>query len=256
MPENFQRFFQRANGSLWYGFRRNGMSAAVPLCCQLDAPETHIFSERRKIKTGSTGNCFVKRYNLPGFFTRLRRLFKTPRPLVVLNGAEFLKKLGIPTPEVQAAIAEFSWSGRREYLITGLLLPEEALLNVLIMQSDPREVWQLLMKKFIPMLVKLHDAGAAHGDLSMRNLYRTADGEAGLIDLDGISIGRRISIKIRSREIARLVSSYLIVSSLPQERSTALAEAVQTYYDVSGVKLCEKTVLAFMEKFMDRRKKR
>lgn len=257
MAEEIRKFFQTAHGSWWYGRCRAGTGAAMVLLCrQLDAPDTHIFSERRKIKTGSTGNCFVKRYNLPGIFTQLRRLLKTPRPLTVMRGAAFLHDNGIPTPRVLAALAEFNGLRRREYLITELLTPADTLLNILAKELSAEEFSKLLMEKFIPMLAKMHHAGAIHGDLSLRNLYRTGCGEAGLIDLDGIEIGRKpVKKPARAKEVARLISSYIIVCA-PEANSRQLAEtAVKAYENASGITLPLEYILQTMDKFISRRKK-
>ena len=85
----------RVSGSLWHGKVLEGVAGIVDLCIRVDAPEAVICKDRPKITAVCIDGCFVKRYNLPGFLTRLRRRFKRPRPLLALDGATALEDLGI-----------------------------------------------------------------------------------------------------------------------------------------------------------------
>ena len=206
----------RDSDRLWYGCR----SGIPALCLHLDAPETLLFKNRKKIKAGAVNGFFIKRYNLSGFFNQLRSYWKTPRPFRVERGAELLALADIKTPEVFAAL--ISWKGfiRQEYLVTALLDEKNQFLNKMLFSGGKDEVWQILTDKFIPALARLHDAGAIHGDLSMRNLYLSEDGHAGMIDLDGMKFfSGKVPAAAREAELGRLISSfYMCIPEVPKEK--------------------------------------
>ena len=93
--ETLQPFFHKDSGAFWCGKLRAGVTGITAVCLELDDPESDFIQDRPKITVARAGGFFVKRYNLPGFFTQLRRLFKTSRLQSVLRGAEHLNKLGI-----------------------------------------------------------------------------------------------------------------------------------------------------------------
>ena len=60
----------------------------------------------------------------------------------------------------------------------------------------------------LEMLIRLHRGGFYHGDLNYRNLYRTADGRFGLIDLDAMQLyPGLVPFRLRMKELARIISS-------------------------------------------------
>lgn len=243
-------------GRLWYGCR-NGIPA---LCVLLDAPETLLFKDRKKIKAGAVNGFFVKRYNLPGIFNQLRSYFKTPRPFRVLKGTELLHHSGIATPAVTGAF--ISWQGlcRQEFLVTELLDENNQFLNKMLLTGRKDEVWQLLLEKFIPALAKLHDAGAVHGDLSMRNLYLSKENSAGMIDLDGMKFfSKAVPQAAREAELGRLISSFYMSIPyaqgeikdnvlVPEEKIIQAIKCYSSQLDVKNVRSCT-------EKFIRRGRK-
>lgn len=137
------------------------------------------------------GRFFVKQYRKNGLVRTLKRSLLYPRSFRCLAAALRLRQLGIPTPEVLLA--------SRYCLIT------EILTDVRFLPECPETAIAAL-----PLLVKLHDAGVCHGDFNLRNLYLTADGAIGVIDLDGSRLyAGPVPVKIRFLELAKLVSSYL-----------------------------------------------
>jgi len=226
----------------------------------LDAPETLIFKHRKKIKAGAVNGFFVKRYNLPGVFNQLRSYFKTPRPYRVQKGAQILSQADIKTPEIAGAF--ISWKGfrRREYLVTALLDEKNQFLSKMLFAGRKDEVWQLLTDKFIPALKRLHDSGAIHGDLSMRNLYISEESCAGMIDLDGMKFfTKAVPQAAREAELGRLISSfYMSIPYAPGEIDTdvpvpeeKIIQALRCYsgqLDAGNVRSCT-------EKFIRRGRK-
>ena len=158
-----------------------------------------IVKDSRSVKAGICGEYFVKRYNRRGFFHDLKRLFQVPRPLRCRRAAAYLAKRGFPTPEV--CFASRSW------LVTRLADGEFGSVRV----PDPELTGRTL--------AGLHALNFIHGDASMRNFYFAAASPVlGVIDLDGARIfRRRIPRRLRLREIARAVSSWMIMTGRREE---------------------------------------
>lgn len=135
-------------------------------------------------------NCFIKICRRNSFWKSLKRRLCYPRPFRCLAGALRLKELGIPTPEV--------WYASRYVLVTEFLGKENQFLN-----QFPVPAQDLL-----EMLIRLHRGGFFHGDLNYRNLYRTADGRFGLIDLDAVQLyPGLVPFRLRMKDLARIISS-------------------------------------------------
>ena len=168
---------------------------------------------------------FVKQYRKNGLLRTLKRALLYPRSFRCLAAALRLRQLGIQTPEVLLA--------SRYCLIT------EILHDVRFLPECPETAVAAL-----PLLVKLHDGGIRHGDFNLRNLYLTADGAIGVIDLDGSRLyPGAVPERIRFLELARLVSSYLKCISYDSDevpRITADFAADycrRTHFDFYGPKL-------------------
>jgi tRNA A-37 threonylcarbamoyl transferase component Bud32 len=244
-----------ASGAHWRGKILAGVSGIPELCMSLDSSGVALCKDRPKIKAGCINGYFIKRYNLPGFITQLRRRFKTPRPLKVLAGAEQLGKLGIYTPEVIAALVENRKLLRREFLVTAELPETTVTLHQKFRAArEPREIWELLMLRFVPDLCRLHDSGWVHGDLNLRNItFDSASGKCGLIDLDGMEkFSAPLSIRKRSREIARLVSGYSFMTRDTAPRDELISCAIDTYRKSCGVELDRNVIKTVTEQMIVR----
>ncbi len=248
MTENFEDIFLKESGCLWYGKIRTGVTGITALCRKLDAPEVFLFKDRPKIKAGVVDGFFVKRYNLPGFFTQLRRRFKSPRPENVLAGSLGLEKLGIATPPVRAAlVCQCRWC-RKEYLVTGLLDEKCRCLH----RISEEECRQFLTGEFIGMVRKMHDTGMYHGDLSLRNCYISGDGKAGLIDLDGFTVSTHpVSCRKRASELGRLISSFLMYNRIMDQAVDFTEYAINIY----GGGLSSGAVLKVVKRFFHKGRK-
>lgn len=205
--ENFEKFSVKDSRYSWCGFARTGMTGVVEICRKLDDPGIVLFKNSRKITAGLAGGFFVKRYNMPGFFTQLRRRLKKSRTVNVLECTGFLHRLGIPVPQVMAVTCEFCGLKRRDYLVTEVLAPECRMLN----KFPQDEAWQLLITEVLPMVIKCHDSGFFHGDLNLRNIYIDGSGRAGVIDLDGSRLfASGVPVRFREKELARLLTGFTV----------------------------------------------
>jgi tRNA A-37 threonylcarbamoyl transferase component Bud32 len=246
------------SGSDWHGKILAGHSGIPELCMNLDSSGVALCKDRPKVKAGCCAGFFIKRYNMPGFFTQLRRRFKTPRPYRALAGALQLEKIGIATPEVIAALVETRNWVRREYLVTtSLSANSQTFLNAVSDGANADDLWQKLCCGVIPELCRLHDSGWIHGDLSIRNIYCDRDsGRYGFIDLDGMECcGRILPTADRCREIARLVSSYLIVFRAIEHRDEFICRAIESYRNSGGTSLKPDDVAAAMKSMIIRGEK-
>ena len=173
-------------------FLRAG-SGGFPDCPEnlLDGGE--ILKNSRSVVSGfdPERRSFVKKYRKNGFWRTLKRAFQFPRSFRCLAAALRLAEVGVETPAVLLA--------SRYCLIT------EILSGVRYLPECPEYA-----REATALLAKLHDAGIRHGDFNLRNIYLTADGLLGVIDLDGSRLyAGEVPEKVRFLELARLISSYL-----------------------------------------------
>ena len=223
-----------ADGS--YSFRsgiylRAG-SAEFPCPPESLLDRTRLLKNSRSVISGfdSDGRFFVKQYRKNGLIRTLKRSLLYPRSFRCLAAALRLRQLGVPTPEVLLA--------SRYCLIT------EVLSGVRFLPECPETALAA-----VPLLVTLHDGGIQHGDFNLRNLYLTADGAFGVIDLDGSRLyAGPVPEKIRFLELARLISSYL--KSIPYNQDDVPRIAAdfaadyyrRTHFDFYGPKLLARVV--------------
>ena len=260
MSGQYRRFHARFAGTAWRGMVAEAIDPAdvAALCDKLDAPDTTVLSDRPKIKTGSREGYFIKRYNLPGFFTQIRRRFRLARPFKVLAGAEHFAELGIETPRVVAALIENRGLIRRELLVTELLPEDAVLFSPAVEDGEDRdELWRRLRDDLLPLVVKLHDSGWVHGDLSLRNLYYRRGTEiCGFIDLDGTVRKSRggLALPHREKELARIVSSFLLRTRTPDNTVARLREMTERYETLAGVRLDRRELSRRLHDFVEGRR--
>ena len=178
---------------------------------ELFEPVTLFNGEKARIcKNGSritcavAANVFVKCYFYRNFLSRLRHLFCGSRAGSSVGCALAVRRAGVPTPTPWGYLRERGLIlPMRDYLFTDVLVPGTVFMHELFKHS-PEEA----AEKLVRCLEKLHAHGIEHGDLSLRNLYLSASGEAGVIDLDGCRLHKApLCRKLRIRELARVISS-------------------------------------------------
>ena len=186
-----------------------------------------ILKNSRSVVSGfdPLGRFFVKQYRKNGLLRTLKRALLYPRSFRCLAAALRLRQIGIRTPEV--------------FLASRYCLITEVLSGVRFLPECPETAIAA-----VDLLVRLHDGGIRHGDFNLRNLYLSADGSFGVIDLDGSRLyDGPVPEKIRFLELARLVSSYLkCISYVPDEVPRITADFAadycrRTHFDFYGPKL-------------------
>lgn len=161
---------------------------------------------------------FIKCYRKNGFWRTLKRAVQFPRSHRCLAAALRLRKLGVDTPAVLLA---------SRYCLITEILPS----GTVFLPERPE-----LATEALSLLADLHDNGIRHGDVSLRNIYRTRDGKLGLIDLDGARLfAGAAPAKTRFLELARLISSYLkCVHAAPDEQTAVTKKFADEYRTHSG----------------------
>ncbi len=169
-----------------------------------DSGNAEVRKVGSKIIAAIAGDVFVKCYFYKGFVSRFRHLFCVSRAKSSVDCALAIQKTGVPTPQVLGWLREGGLLlPHRDFLFTERL-GEETVFMPLFLQESPEDA----VKKITECVVKLHQAGIQHGDLSLRNLYISGAGSAGVIDLDGCKLySGPLSFRKRVREMSRVISS-------------------------------------------------
>ena len=174
---------------------------------------------------------FLKEYVYRSLWDKFRRRFMTPRPFVSLAAARRLEALGIPTPHVLAAARGIAPDGA----LHDLLVTSEFPPGVCFGDKTAAELGEkraALARELVPLVFRLHENGFLHGDLSLRNWYRTPEGKWGLLDLDGAVVGsRRASKARRTDELARLASSCFVCATRPEDGAAELTRFIRDFFD-------------------------
>ena len=172
---------------------------------------------------------FLKEYVYHSPWDKFRQRFKTPRPFVSLAAAQRLAELGIPTPRVLAAARGVAPDGDlHDLLVTEELPPETVFGDRRAAElGDERAT---LARELVPVVFRLHENGFLHGDLSLRNWYRSPEGRWGLIDLDGAAVGGAGKDR-RTDELARLTSSCFVAAPRREDGVAELTKFIRVFRD-------------------------
>ncbi|NQT88997.1 tetratricopeptide repeat protein [bacterium] len=127
--------------------------------------------------------------------------FDGTRSLRELAVSDALRRRGVPTPEVVAAIRHTVCPGvyRMETLVREV--PHARDLAAALPDSPDA------LDAAARLLRQCHDAGLAHPDLNARNILIDADGQAMIIDLDRAALADALSLQDRAAMLARLYRS-------------------------------------------------
>jgi tRNA A-37 threonylcarbamoyl transferase component Bud32 len=189
---------------------------------------------------------FLKRYNNKDLKRKLKNSVRQTRPFKVLKTAQTLKDAGIFTPEVYAAL-----NYRR-----GLLLKSSYLLSEFLHSAQTagkvfeklvgEKNLEIFLDKISQALVKIHDAGIIHGDIKISNIIIYPNDndsyDIGFLDLDSSRCyPEALPEKRRSRDLARLISSYFLTCKNRDLEAKALDVLIESfaakYCDISGIDL-------------------
>ena len=208
----------------------------IPALLGWDDAGMRLCKSRSRGRAVCGNGVFLKEYVYTSPWDRFRMRFKTPRPFVSLAAAQRLAELGIPTPRVLAAARGIAPDGAVHDLTVTAELPPDVRFGDKIAAElgDGRAV---LARELAPAVSRMHAGGVVHGDLSMRNWYRLPDGAWGLIDLDGATVGKVVSERARTDELARLASSCFVCATRAEDGAAELLKFLRAFseaYQAAG----------------------
>jgi len=225
------------------------------------SPAARILKDRPKIRAVCSEGCFFKEYRIRGRWKIFRYRFRIPRPFSVLTAALRLKTAGIDTPEVLLALRGAVRDGRRsDWLVTAELSADAAFADRMVREGGTAAA-KAFLDGFIPVAVAMHAAGIEHGDLNLRNIYRSGPPETarwGVIDLDGARLGGTpVAVRRRCREVARLATS-LGFALAPETRERLpweelLEDCAVRYEKAAGATLPRRTLRNAVRRFFAHR---
>lgn len=246
LPECFKTFSVSGGVCRWNGVIQNctgeefSPAGAISVCdALLKGNADRLFKDRKKISAGIAGGKFVKLYKLPSPAAQLCRLFRPGRAIHSLLAAEKLAGAGVETPQVMAAVRRIKKFKSCDFLITQSLHDTEKTYDTLFAGGSTDENRSALLNEILPAVVKLHRNNITHGDLNLRNIYRSKSSSAGMIDLDGTR-WHDSGLKMREREyeLARLCSGYCKVCK--DEIISEIIDIVTAKYDELCALSCNK----------------
>jgi hypothetical protein len=214
-----------------------------------------MIKDRPKIAAGIGGNFFVKLYKLPGIPAQIFRRFRYGRAFHCLWAAEVLQKCGAMTPQVVAALELHRGRHIYDFLITEKL-PDNALTLGDFFNKYSYSVsgiWDFLLKDAIPEVARIHNAGIAHGDLNLRNMYQFS-GKVGFIDLDSVIFSPvPLNVSAREKELARFLSGFLRFEGFKSmDVNESASELVVSYQKFSQVRCCKENIIRRANYLLDR----
>ena len=216
------------------------------LCRDLLNGNLEMIKDRPKIAAGLDNDFFVKLYKLPGMLAQLCRRFRHGRAIHCLLAAEVLQNCGAITPQVVAALELHCGQHIYDFLITEKLPDDGLTLGHFFNRHNDsvRGIWDFLLNNAIPEVARIHDAGIAHGDLNLRNMYHFS-GKVGFIDLDSVIFGPvPLNVSARERELARLLSGFLRFESFKSlDINESASELVVAYKKFSQVQCCKDNII-------------
>ena len=226
-----------------------------------------ILKDSRTTKAGiveiDNRKYFLKRYNNKGLIYTLKYLFRKSRPFKALRAAREIHKLGIPCPEVIAALAR-----RRCGILQCSYLLTENLENIISPENYIREsvtnpdIYIKFQSRMCAYLKKMHDAGIRHGDLKLSNIYcrKNPDGlEFGLFDFDGTDFLRKpLNHRMRLKEYARIISSWIITAGnikVPVDREEIIRGFNKKYFECNGIEMDVAGLNKLVDYYLNRKRK-
>lgn len=157
----------------------------------------------------------AKEYLPRGRWCSFKNLFRYSKAVVELARCARLARLGLPVPAPVAAVEIRSWRIlKKAYLFTGEIVGGKSLL-ALLDAGEHAGLGRAQLGRIIDALARTvalaHSKGLFHGDLNASHLilkdWSTEDPQAYLMDFENSRIRRKVTLKERLRDLARLERS-------------------------------------------------
>jgi len=173
----------------------------------LERPNAFLLNQAQLLKhargsiVGRAHGLVLKRYNFRRLSAHLKNLFRRGKGIREFHRASRLFQAGIPTAAPLAAA---------DYRHLGILWHSYLLLQE-IPAAHPLNEWKgnpyEAAHALARLLARLHKQGFYHRDLKSSNLLFDSHGRWYLIDLDGLHIRRRISLRRTVKDLQRLAQT-------------------------------------------------
>jgi tRNA A-37 threonylcarbamoyl transferase component Bud32 len=164
---------------------------------------------------GQTLLAAIKQYRPHTVWKAAAAMVRRPKAMQNWAKAEFLAARDIATPRPVLACLTRDWASfRGSFLVTQWVDGGENLHLFGWRLAKRRSIERLRIaaacaESLGRLIGRMHAAGAAHRDLKAANLLvveKDAGLETWLVDLDGLQVGRQVSLTRRARDIARLAA--------------------------------------------------
>ncbi|MBX3237436.1 MAG: hypothetical protein KF814_14905 [Nitrospiraceae bacterium] len=231
MPERSTSVYRSARfGSVLWSVRSSGFDHRLsPLLQNPDGAlgRAILLKDSDACTVGLVDGLVIKRWRPRGWVQALKMLGRGPQAERAGRMALALESVGVRTACPLAwGVAESGLPPKPNYLVTEEIVGEADLVAL-----DGGRVGRFAA---IGRLVgSLHHAGFAHRDLKPSNIRLLPNGEACLIDLDGVS---RVAALSQARAVGDLVKLGRRVVELARLRPVDSARLVSAYCDVRGIR--------------------
>jgi tRNA A-37 threonylcarbamoyl transferase component Bud32 len=171
-------------------------------------------------------------YRHGGFLAGVSRglFLGTGRPLRELEVSEFIRRAGLPTPEIVALYSKRVLPGLFRSCVLTRRIPESQNLRQWLREEGENPAsWGPMIHRVAGALSALHGAGCRHRDLNLGNLL-TAPTGIWIIDLDGARLKPRLRISERGANLMRLFRSLCKESGRTEPLSSRLRVRFLKHY--------------------------
>lgn len=201
---------------------------------------------------------FLKRYNRRNFRHALKYSLRRSRPERNLRAVARLQALGVRVPEAYAALTVSGFLPYDHSFLLTEYLGESVAADKFIDRLHEGVGLARFFQSACRLLKTLHDAGVAHGDLKLSNIFivnsDSDEMEIGLLDFDGSTIHPRPRSKQRrAHEIARLISSWLITcrtAGLDADPASVCKNFLSEYRRLTGIDIKKTTLDRHIRHFL------
>jgi tRNA A-37 threonylcarbamoyl transferase component Bud32 len=171
-------------------------------------------------------------YRHGGFLAGVSRglFFGMGRPLRELQVSEFIRRAGLPTPEIVAVYSKRVLPGLFRSCVLTRRIPESQNLRQWLREEGGNPAsWGPMIHRVARALSALHGAGCRHRDLNLGNLLSAPTG-IWIIDLDGARLKPRLRIAERGANLMRLFRSLCKESGRAEPLSSRLRVRFLRHY--------------------------
>jgi tRNA A-37 threonylcarbamoyl transferase component Bud32 len=210
------RQFQPLKLGHWRGYRVS--EASAELLAQLSPDPLAPFvrgTPYPRLKDGPSSTVvllpngvLLKRFRVKKRSTLVKNLFRPSSAMRSwINGHSLLDR-GVATARPLLLLEQRQRGVTGEAVLAFEFLAGAKELKPALLQADEVQRSELI-EKLALLLRRMHHVGGGHRDLKASNILVSSTGEPVLIDLVGVTLGTKVSVATRQRDLTRLAASFL-----------------------------------------------